>query len=62
MREQGTGIGSFWMTSADNINGLRTDGVEKKYIGLYKKEKIRVQFIFKLGMFSFIPRFVMSRI
>ena len=50
------------MTSADNINGLRTDGVEEKYVGLYKKEKIRVQVIFKLGMFSFVSRIVMSRI
>ena len=50
------------MTSADNVNGLHTDGVGEKYVGLYKKEKIRVQVIFKLGMFSFIPRFVMSRI
>ena len=38
------------MMSADNVNGLRTDGVGEKYVGLYKKEKIRVQVIFKLGM------------
>ena len=50
------------MTSADNVNGLRTDGVREKYVGLYKKKKIRVQVIFMLGMFSFIPRIVMSRI
>ena len=30
-------------------------------IGLYKKEKIRVQVILRLGMFSFIPKIVMSR-
>ena len=40
------------MMSADNIDGLRTDGVGKKYVGLYKKEKIRVQVI--LEMFSFV--------
>ena len=39
------------MMSADNVNGLRTDGVGEKYVGLYKKKKIRVQVIFKLGMF-----------
>ena len=50
------------MTSADNVNGLRTDDVGEKYVGLYKKEKIRDQVIFKLGMFSFILRIVMSRI
>ena len=50
------------MTSADNVNGLCTDDVEEKYVGLYKKEKIRVQVIFKLGMFSFVLRIVMSRI
>ena len=50
------------MMSADDVNGLRTDGVEEKYVRLYKKEKIRVQVIFKLGMFSFVPRIVMSRI
>ena len=50
------------MTSADNVNGLRTDGVREKYVGLYKKKKIRVQIVFMLGMFSFIPRIVISRI
>jgi hypothetical protein len=50
------------MTLTDNVNELRTDGVGEKHVGLYKKEKIRVQVIFKLGMFSFIPRIVMSRI
>ena len=50
------------MTSADNINGLRMDGVGEKYVRLYKKEKIRVKVIFKLGMFSFVPRIIMSRI
>ena len=48
------------MTSADNVDGLRSDGVGEKYVGLYKKEKIRVQVI--LGMFSFVPRIVMSLI
>ena len=50
------------MTLADNVSGLHTDGVGEKYVRLYKKEKIRVQVIFKLGMFSFIPRIVMSHI
>ena len=50
------------MTSLDDVNGLRTDGVGEKFVGLYKKEKIRVQVIFKFGMFSFVPRIVMSRI
>ena len=50
------------MMSADDVNGLHTNGVREKYVGLYKKEKIRVQVIFKLGMFSFIPRIVMSHI
>ena len=48
------------MTSADDVNGLRIDGVGEKYVGLYKKEKIRVQVI--LGMFSFVLRIVTSRI
>ena len=52
----------LWMPSADDVNGLHTDGVGGKYVGLYKNEKIRVQVIFKLGMFSFIPRILMSRI
>ena len=30
------------------------------HIGLYKKGKIRVQVILRLGMFSFIPKIVMS--
>ena len=34
----------------------------EKYVGLYKKEKIKVQVTFKLGMFSFVSRIVMSRI
>ena len=46
--------------SADDVNVLCTDGVGEKYVGLYKKKKIRVQVIFKLGMFSFVPRIVMS--
>ena len=50
------------MTSADNVNGLCMDGVRRKYVRLYQRGKIRVQVIFKLGMFSFIPRIVMSRI
>ena len=50
------------MTSANDVNGLRMDGVGEKYVGLYKKKKIRVQVIFKLGMFSFVLRIVMSRI
>ena len=50
------------MTSIDDVNGLWMDGVGEKYVGLYKKEKIRVQVISKLGMFYFIPRIVMSRI
>ena len=50
------------MMLADDVNGLRTDGIEEKYVGLYKKEKIRVQVIFKLGMFSFVLRIVLSRI
>ena len=50
------------MMSVDDVNGLRTDDVGEKYIRLYKKKKIRVQVIFKLGMFSFIPRILMSRI
>ena len=50
------------MTSADNINGLLMDGVEGgKHVGLYKKGKIRVQVILRLGMFSFISKIVMSR-
>ena len=48
--------------SADNVNGQHTDGVGEKYVGLYKKENIRVQVISMLGMFSFVPRIVMSRI
>ena len=48
------------MTSTDNVDGLRADGVGEKYVRLYKKEKIRVQVI--LEMFSFVPRIVMSRI
>ena len=48
------------MTSADNVDGLRTDGVGEKYVELYKKENIKVQVI--LGIFSFVPRIVMSRI
>ena len=48
------------MASADNVDGLRANGVEEKYVGLYKKEKIRVQVI--LGMFSFVLRIVTSRI
>ena len=48
------------MMSADNINGLRTDGIREKYAGLYKKEKIRVQVIFKLGMFCFFKNCVES--
>ena len=48
------------MTSTDNVDGLRADGVGEKYVELYKKEKIRVQVI--LGMFSFVPRIVKSRI
>ena len=36
----------LWMTSADNINGLHTDGIKGgRYVGLYKKERIRVQVI-----------------
>ena len=50
------------MTSADDVNGLRTDGIGEKYVGLYKKGKIRVQVIFKLELFCFVPRIVMSRI
>ena len=50
------------MMSADDVNGLRTDGVEEKYVGLYKKKKIRVQVTFKLEMLSFVPRVVMSHI
>ena len=46
------------MTSSDNVDILRTDGVGEKYVGLYKKEKIMVQVI--LGMFSFVPRIIMS--
>ena len=48
------------MTSADNIDGLRMDGVEEKYVELYKKEKIRVQVI--LEMFCFVPRIVVDEI
>ena len=48
------------MMSADNVDVLRADGVGEKYVELYKKEKIRVQVI--LGMFSFVPRIVMSLI
>ena len=31
------------------------------HIGLYKKGKIRIQVILRLGMFYFIPKIVMSR-
>ena len=50
------------MTSVDDVNRLHTDGVREKYVRLYKKKKIRVQVTFKLGMFYFVPRIVMSRI
>ena len=50
------------MTSADDVNGLCMDDIGEKYVKLYKKEKIRVQVIFKLGMFSFVLRIVLSRI
>ena len=48
----------LWMTSADNINGLRTDDVRKKNVVLYKREKNWSPSYLKLGMFSFIPKIV----
>ena len=50
------------MTSANNVNGLRTDDVRKRNIRLYKREKDWSPSYLKLGMFSFIPKIVMSRI
>ena len=50
------------MTSADNIDELRADGVREKNIGLYKRDKDRSPSYLKLGMFSFISRIVISRI
>ena len=46
----------------DNVNGLRMDGVRESMLNSTKKEKIRVQVIFTLGIFSFVQRIVMSRI
>ena len=37
------------------------DWRQKMHIGLNKKGKIRVQVILRLGIFSFIPKIVMSR-
>ena len=50
------------MMSADNIDGLRTDGIREENVGLYKREKDWSPSYLKLGMFSFIPKIVMSRI
>ena len=52
----------LWMTSADNIDGLRTDGVREKNVGLYKRKKNWSPSYLKLGMISFISKIVMSRI
>ena len=50
------------MTTADNIDGLRADGVREKNVGLYKMEKDGSPSYLKLGMFSFISMIVVSRI
>ena len=50
------------MMSADNINGLRMDGVREKNVGLYKREKDWSLSYLKLGMFSFISKIVISHI
>ena len=50
----------LWMTSVDNINGLRMDDVREKNIGLYKKEKDWSPSYLKLAIFSFIPKIVIS--
>ena len=50
----------LWMMSAYNINGLRMDDVRKKNVRLYKREKDWSSSYLKLGMFSFIPKIVIS--
>ena len=52
----------LWMTLADNIEGLHTDGIMEKNVGLYKSKKDWSPSYLKLGMFSFISKIVISRV
>ena len=58
--EFSTGIGFLHIASADNDKSY--DRRWENHVRLYKKKKIRVQVILKLGMFSLGSKIMMSHV